>query len=406
MRGIFMARSAVLALVATLCVSGALAAQSLTSIHGPGYPLMPVDARAAIMGGLGIGLHGFSVPMTNPAAASHARGRGAVVALEVTERTIAMDGAEGDVGTTRFPLMNIIFPIRGAVLTAGYGGYLDQSWAIEREGEQMIGDQPTEFSDFMQSEGGVGQFLVGAALPLGERLGVGASVGLHMGSQRVRYARRFVVEGPEQLDPYAEDMSWRYKGPVAQLGVRWEPIDIVRVGASVTWAGTLVGEPVDGRATRRELDLPLQVAAGASGFLVPGLLAAVSGRWSGWSVTDPTAIGVPRGGVAASAPARDTWEMGGGLEWSAPRPAATRHFPIRAGFQYRQLPFPFAEEPPTEWFAGGGAGFRVGSDARYPQALVDLTVQRGTRTAPGAGDVSDLTESMWRIGLSVSLFGN
>jgi hypothetical protein len=399
-----MARSAVFALALALCASAALEAQSLTSIRGPGYPLMPTDARALIMGGLGIGLHGFSAPLTNPAAASHARRRGAVVALEVVERTIEFDGAEGEVGTTRFPLMHIIFPVGPAVLTAGYGGYLDQSWAIQRQGEQPFGEETIGFTDVMRSEGGVGQFLMGAAVPIGERLGVGASVGLHMGGQRVRYERRFDFDGPELLDPYTESMSWRYRGPVAQLGVRWEPIEIIRVGASVTWAGTLVGEAVDGRAERREVDLPLQVAAGASGFLVPGLLAAVSGRWSGWSGTDPTSIGVPGG--ATDATARDTWEMGGGLGWAPPRPAATRHYPLRVGVQYRQLPFPFADEAPTEFFAGAGAGIRVGSDPRHPLALVDLTVQRGTRTAPGAGDFADLTESMWRVGLSVSLFGN
>jgi hypothetical protein len=146
------------------------------------------------------------------------------------------------------------------------------------------------------------------------------------------------------------------------------------------------------------------VAGGASGFLVPGLLAAVSGRWSGWSGTDAGAIGLP--GMEPGASSRDTWEVGGGLEWTAVRPAAPRHFPVRVGVQYRQLPFPFADEAPSELFWGAGAGLRVGADPANPLALVDLGVQRGVRTASGGSAMDDLTERMWRIALSISLFGN
>jgi long-subunit fatty acid transport protein len=397
-----MIRSMVLALGAGALLAAAAPAQSLTSVRGPGYPVAPVDARTAIMGGLGIGLQGLSGSLLNPAAVSHATRRGAIVSLETVDRTIEFAGASDEVGTTRFPLIQVVFPAGPAVFTAGYGGYLDQGWGLVREGEQLIGQETVAVTDVMRSEGGVGQFQLGAAVPLGERLGLGASVGLHMGSQRVVYERRFDPESMERLDPYTETFGWRYSGPVGRVGARWEPTDILRLSAAVTWAGTLVGEPTEGRAERREVDLPLQVSAGASGFLTPGLLAAVSGQWSGWSVTDPGAMGLAT--ELPDASARDTWELGGGLEWASPRPAATRHYPVRVGFQYRQLPFPFLGEAPSEWYAGAGAGLRVGVNPRNPLAAVDLSVQRGMRTAPGAA--GDLTESMWRFGLSVSLFGN
>jgi hypothetical protein len=400
MRSDRLLQSTVLAGVMTLGLAGAAAAQSITSARGPGYPMLATDARTAILGGIGLGLHGFSAPLINPAAHAHATRRGAVVALEAIERNVQMDGAEDEIGTTRFPLIALVFPMRRVVLSAGYGGYLDQSWGLTREGETTVGEEAVGFTDLMRSEGGVGQFQVGAAVPIGPHLGVGVSAGLLMGSQRVAYNRIF--EGV--LDPFTETLSWRYSAPMAQAGVRWEPIDIVRVGASVTWAGTLVGDPVDGRAERRELDLPLQVAGGASGILVPGLLAAVSGRWSGWSVTNHEAIGLP--GEVPGRESRDTWEVGGGLEWAPLRPAARRTYPLRVGFQYRQLPFPFGQEAPTEWFAGAGAGLRVGPDPRNPLAALDLAVQRGTRTAAGDDLMGELTERMWRFSLSLSLFGN
>jgi hypothetical protein len=396
----FMNRLSGLVLIAALIVPGMAAAQSLTSIRGPGYPVVPSDARSMVMGGLGIGLHGFAAPLTNPASVAHVRRRGAVIALEAVERNVSIGDVEDDIGTTRFPLMRVVFPVRGAVLTAGYGGYLDQSWGLIRESEEVVGDATLNVVDVMRSQGGVGQFQVGAAVPIGQRLGVGATVGLNMGQQRVEYVRFFETG----LAEYSDTLSWRYSGPTAQVGFTWAPADIVHLGASVSWAGTLVGEATAGRAERRELDLPLQLAGGASGFLVPGLLAAVSGRWSGWSGTDAGAIGLP--GVEPGASSRDTWEVGGGLEWTAVRPAAPRHFPVRVGVQYRQLPFPFTDEPPSELFWGAGAGLRVGADPANPLALVDLGVQRGVRTASGGSAMDDLTERMWRIALSISLFGN
>jgi hypothetical protein len=404
MRTLKVIRSTAVMAVLTFGVAASAAAQSLTSVRGPGYPLLPADARTALMGGLGVGLQGLASPLTNPAAHARATRRGAVVAVEAIERNVRLGQEEDDIGTTRFPLIQLVFPAGAVVLNAGYGGYLDQSWGLSRQGEQELGGVPVGVTDVMRSEGGVGRFQVGAAMPIGSRLGVGAAVGLHMGSQRLEYSRRFDGETGSILDPYAETLSWRYRGPMAQVGVQWDPADIVRVGASVTWAGTLVGEPVEGRAERRELDLPLQVAAGASGVLVPGLLAAVSGRWSGWSVTDHEAIGLP--GAAPGGASRDTWELGGGLEWAPVRPAARRTYPLRVGAQVRQLPFPFAGEAPTEWFAGAGAGLRIGTDPRNPLGSLDLAVQRGTRTAAGDATVGDLTERMWRFTLSVSVFGN
>lgn len=399
-----MVRSGAVVVVASLLLGGAAQAQSLTSVRGPGYPAIAADARTMALDGLGIGLQGLSATFANPAALAHARRRGAVVVLENVDRTIRLGDQEDEVGTTRFPLVNVVFPARGVVFTGGYGSYLDQSWSLFREGEQILGDTSVEFTDIMESVGGVGRLQLGAAAPLGERFGVGASVGLHMGSQRVEYRRRFSPGTESPLEPYLETMSWRYSGAVAQVGAVWNPLDIVRLGASVTWAGTLTGDSVQGRSAPRELDLPLQVAGGASGFLVPGLLASVSARWSGWSVTDAGSIGVPADdGVAPSS--RDTWELGGGLEWAPARPGARRTYPLRIGGQYRQLPFGFIDEAPSEWFAGAGVGMVIG-DPGNPLGLVDLTVQRGSRTAPGTATVGDLTEDMWRIALSVSLFGS
>lgn len=404
-----MIRSYHMRIVALVVVFGAVAAmpaaaQSITSIQGLGYPLLPSDARTEALGGLGLGLQGLATSMSNPAAAAYVQRPGAVVAVSALEQTAGLGETTGSFGATRFPLIRVLYPVRGIVLTAGYGGYLDQSWAVERSGTQDAGGAMVAFDDQIRSSGGIGQFQLGAAIPINARLAVGAAVGAHTGEQRLQFQRLFDSTSLGQLEPFSSTRSVTYFAPMAQLGVNWDALDAVRVGASVTWAGTLSADSASGPATSREYDLPIQLAAGASGYLSSSLLATVSGRWSGWSATGD----VPGTGLQGSSAAsgQDTWEVGGGLELDNPASRANRSFPVRVGAQYRQLPFTFGGELPTEWFAGAGVGMRIGADAENPLMRADLSVQRGERTAAGDADTGELTESAWRFSLSLSIFGN
>ncbi len=399
--------SRVIRAVAALCLLAGLAtpaaAQSLTSIRGLGYPVLPADARAQALGGLGIGLKGLALPMVNPASPAGLGRRGASISVAAVEQESALGGASDAIGATRFPIIQILYPVRRAVLTVGYGSYLDQGWAVVREGEQGTGDDRVAYRDFIGSNGGIGQFQLGVAVPVTQTLSMGAAIGALTGNQRVQFQRVFAAVSGPPLETFIESRSTRYSGPMAQLGVRWDPLAMVRVAGSVTWAGTLTADSARGAAVSREYELPLQAAAGASVLLAPGLLAAVSGRWSGWSSVDEVTGLAPGLGVMSAG--QDTWEGGGGLEWESTSPRATRTFPIRLGGQYRQLPFTFGDGAPTEWFVGAGAGMRVGS-ADNPLATVDLTAQRGERTALGGGTLDDLTETAWRFTMTLSVFGN
>lgn len=386
-----------------LAAAAGASGQSLTSVRGLGYPLVPVDARSEILGGLGIGLQGFTATMVDPTAAADVARKGGVLMLDVTRRNVSLGGGAGErVGTTRFPLLSLVFPVRGFVLTAGYGGYLDQGWGLVSEGTAELGAESAAYRDRLVSEGGVSTFQVGAAIPLGSRLALGLALGGHAGNQRVTYQRLFDTTSVAALESYSEVSRWRFGGAMARAGVRWDPMDVLRLAASVTWSGPLSADSMAGPATTQRIDLPLQVAMGASGYLAPGLLAAVSGRWSGWSGTGTRSF-TPAG--APDLGARDTWEVGGGLEWARPDPRAMRTFPLRLGFRYRQLPFTFVDGAPSEWFVGGGLGMRVGPDPANPLASLDLTVERGRRTAAGDQTIGDLSERMWRVGLSIALFG-
>jgi hypothetical protein len=395
-------RRTTLAAILVAASAGGLAGQSLTAARGLGYPIVPTDARSEALGGLGIGLMGLAVPLTNPAASAGVDRRGVVVTAAATNRRSTLGDVTGRTGATRFPLIRILFPVGGVVLSGGYGTFLDQSWSVIREGSESTGSGSFSYRDVVESRGGIGQAYLGAAAPIGNRLALGVAVGRYTGSQDVNISRVFDTTSIGLLQPYSETRRFRYGGPMAQIGFRWDPLDIMRVGGSVTWSGTLEADSLNGPVPSQDFDLPIQVAGGASAYLSPGLLAAVSGRWSGWSVTDPT------GGLAdpdADLTGRDTWELGGGLELDNPQSRAIRTFPVRLGFQYRQLPFTFVSDAPREWLASLGLGMRMGTNVETPLARVDLTIQRGARTANGSASIPALNEVVWRFALSVSLFG-
>lgn len=398
-------RTVTLAAALGTLLAAPAAGQSLTSIQGLGYPILPTDARTESLGGLGLGLQGLSGAMTNPAAVARAVRPGAIVSVSALEQTADLGDASGSFGATRFPLIRVIYPVRGIVLTAGYGGYLDQSWGVERSGSQDAGGGTmVGFDEVIRSDGGIGQFQVGVAVPIGRRVAVGGALGAHTGDQRLRFQRLFDTTSLGQLEVFTETRSVTYFAPMAQLGVSWDPMNEVRIGASLTWAGTLSADSATGPATSREYDLPLQLAGGASAYLGPSLLATVSGRWSGWSaVGDIPGTGFRTTNVATG---QDTWEVGGGLELDDPSSRTSRSFPVRVGAQYRQLPFTFGSTVPTEWLVGGGVGMRVGATPENPLIRADLSVQRSERTAAGDSTTGELSESAWRFSLSLSIFGN
>lgn len=399
-------RSAALAALLIAMPAMPLAAQSLSSIRGLGYPILPTDARAQVLGGLGIGLKGLALPMVNPAAAAGVARRGASVSVAAVEQEAALGGGSDDIGATRFPLIQVLYPVRGVVVTVGYGGYLDQGWAVVREGEQGSGDALVSFRDFVGSSGGIGQFQLGAAVPVSSNLAVGGAIGALTGNQRFQFQRVFdeTTTTTGSLEPFVESRSVSYFGPMAQLGVRWDPLESLRLAGSLTWAGTLEADSSTGPAVSQEYDLPLQMAGGVSANLAPSLLATVSGRWSGWSSVGEVLGTAP--GLGTGSTGQDTWEVGGGLEWETASPRATRTFPVRLGGQYRQLPFTFGDRAPTEWFVGAGVGMRVGPTGENPLATVDLTAQRGERTALAGAGTDELVETAWRFTLSLSVFGN
>jgi len=373
----------------------AASAQSIFSARGFGVPVAPVDARAHALGGIGIGLFGRNASFGNPAELADFSFRGIVATMQNSSREAELDGATAKTGSNRFPLLRVIYPVSPRLTASmGYGSFLDQSWSVAVSGSEVLDGETVTVRDLLSYDGGLAQFRVGVAYAVTPSFAVGIDGGLYTGKVNHTLTRVFLDNAPSGINHVDQSTSWSQQAPLVSAGFRWDPASVLRVAGSVTWAGDLKRSFDDQTSafTDDRIQMPLQVAAGVSAFLTPGLLGTVSARWSGWSRAADSFS-------QASGPA-DTWEYGAGLEWSRASFGGAG-IPIRIGYRRAELPFRFEGVTPTEWAATFGIGFQLARTAFGPLGTIDATIDHGRRTATGTG----LGESFWRFTVGMGIFG-
>lgn len=388
-----MSRALCIAVLSLCALAPTASAQSIFSARGLGVPVAPVDARAHALGGIGIGLLGRDPSLVNPAEIADYGLRGVVASLQSSSRTAEFGGQNGATTSNRFPLVRVIYPITSRWSgSMGYGGFLDQSWAVTSSSRELIGSDSITVRDALSADGGLAQFRVGLAYSFSPALAVGVDGGIYTGRLEERVSRAFEPTEAGSINGFQQRTVWGQRAPLISAGIRWDPASILRLAGSLTWAGNLK-RTVEGNSGKDEhIGMPLQVAAGASAILTPGLLGTVSTRWAGWS-------NAAAGFDQANAP-RDTWEYGAGLEWTRMELGSTG-VPIRFGYHSAQLPFQFQGVTPTEWAATFGVGLQFSQTVVGPLASLDATIDRGRRTAAGTG----LNESFWRVTVGLGIFG-
>ncbi len=315
--------------------------------------------------------------------------------------TTTLPGQDTDGSTARFPLLNAVFPFGTSwTFAAGFGSYLDQTWAVESPDTLNLPGREVAIIDRFSSRGGVTRIRAGAAYSFTERFSVGVGGDLYTGSVRDTLSRRFArgdtTVGGGDLVSAAYSTEWQYRALGASVGMRWVPTDALNLAASVTAAGTLEGRPssdADSVSVGRDYTLPLTFDVGASGRVTPGALVVLNAQWAGWSAAGED--------LARVGGARDSWTVAGGVELGSGTPEE-RSFPLRVGARYATLPFRWGPESagaafPSEKALTAGLGARLAGGA----AQVDLGGERGWR---GGGD-SVLDESYWRMTLSLTLLG-
>jgi hypothetical protein len=380
-----------------LALSTPASAQSLFATRGLGVPAPAIDARAAALGGIGLGLIGFHTTMTNPAEVAGVSRRGVAAALQPVSSTSSADGEEDGTSGTRFPLFRVIYPLSERVVgSVGYGSYLEQSWAVVNEVEVIVNGRTINAADLLRSAGGIAQLQVGVAYSLTPTLSLGVAAGVLTGNldrTAVRSYNDTTTTDPILLRPFQERLRWRYFAPIAAVGARLDIGGVVRLSGSALAGGDLKAYAQEGDAEDRTYGAPLELSAGASARVSPLLMATAGGAWSR----------LPDAGEDAVS--RETLRFGAGVEYQGVGSGA-RTYPVRLGARWAQLPYHFADESaPTETALGLGLGFVLG-DPADPAAVADIALERGFRNGLDGGAVAGgVEERLWRFTFSLSLFG-
>ena len=382
-----------LAVLLALLAPIAVDAQSSFGAAGLGLRIDALDARLRAMGAVGPGSFGPAVTPDDPAATARLVLPTITGSMQPSWGSLDDGGAQEDLQGVRFPAMGLAYPLPWFVLSATYGSYLDQRWAAERSSTFEIGGETLEATDRFESRGGIATFRLGAARALGERAAVGVSIGRHTGRVTRAFARGFdTLSASSDIASFTDVAEFGYSGTVVSLGANVDPLPILRVGASLTWNGTLTAESRDEEdpGPDTDFDLPTEFRLGASARLTPRLALTAGVTWADWSGAD--------GGVEGINPVGTAVTFAAGLEATGVT-FAGRTLPLRLGYRRADLPYRVGEDDAVESALAAGLGLRLAQAEDLILAGLDLAVERGGRTA-GA-----LDESFWRMTVTLRVSG-
>lgn len=387
---------AALALAAVALGAGAAAGQTPATSVGLGYPVPPLDARAAGLGGTGVGLLDGSFAMGSPA--DLVQFSESSLSVSAAPEAVSLEGSGEGTGQSRFSTLRAVVPLGEWAVSVGFGSELDQDWAFTTRDTLDISTGRFPFDERRENDGGVSTVDVSLARSVGP-LSVGVSYQHLTGSLRQDLERQFdpsLDEGLTAPRPVDQSAAWGYSGWRVEGGVGLELAGRVRVAGAYAWSGdltaerdsvvTIAGDP-DRPAARREFGMPETARIGASALVTDDWLLAASGGWAGWSATD---------GSLDDANARDAYRAGGGVEF---RGLEFGSVPVdlRAGGRWRELPFSLPDRRPAEETA---VTFGLGTAVAGGTGRLDVGVEIGSR---GQLDRTGFEESFRRFTLTATI---
>jgi len=360
---------------------------------GLGTPVLPIDARAAGMGGTGLGLlDGGSLSARNPADMGfYVR---PVIGITYSPESISVKGPGQDLdsGRSRLGVLRGAVPFDDWTLGVAFASELDQDWQIEFADtlRSALGTFP--FTEQRVSDGGVSS----VNFTLTRRVAgvsLGVEYGIITGNLRQLFLRDFEADTADfqnRIAASAATTSWSYAGSRVRVGAATDVTDRIRLSADVSLQGDLTAErdSLDVLVQSTSFQMPTAFEAGASARVTPRILVSGAAGWTGWSGTE---------GSSAEFVASDVVWFGLGAELTGARLLGA-NVPLRFGLRRTDLPFhaPGTTQP-TETAITVGFGLRVGAE----QAKLDVAFEFGSR-----GDLAEsgVEESFKRLSLSLALF--
>lgn len=375
-------------------IQGAASGQSLLSAGGLGLPADGVDAWARGMGSLGTGL---ILPALLPAEPTGSLdlvlAPTVTFTMEPAWGTFSEGGAEGELRGNRFGMIGGVYPLNlRSTVSLSISSVFDQRWQVQRESTSDLGGRAVPTTDAFESDGGVAAVRVGYARRISPALGVAATVGIYTGSVTRTLERTFEgADGATPITPFTSSGKWRYSGPLASVGVAWDPLAGVRISGSLHWSGTLNANATDDfDVADAGFDVPLELKVGGSALVRDGLVLSLGFSTADWGgIADDLATPTPVGRVLS---------YGVGLEYRLGR-FLGGPFPLRAGFRHRDLPFGFGGSEASENSLATGVTLTLLEAASTPLATVDFAFEFGSR------DSGLLSEDFRRLSMTVRVSG-
>ena len=355
---------------------------------GLGYPVPPLDARAAALGGVGVGLLGESFSVRNPADLVGFREASLGISASPEGVTLQGPGGEATSGRSRFSVIRAVVPVGRWRASVGFASELDQDWSFRDTDTLSISTGSFPFEERRENDGGISTMDLSVAREIGP-LSLGVSYQRLTGELRQALFRRFeisldsTVSAPNRVD---QKLVWSYGANRIRAGAGLEIADRVRVSGAYSWTGELTAE-ADSVGRIRRFGMPSSASAGASGRPFDDLLISVGGGWTGWAAASP---------ALREGRARDTYWGGGGLQFSGWQVGP---FPLdlRAGGRYAELPFVRPGAEPAEEAA---LTVGLGSEFADGRAALDLGLEIGTR---GDFPATGMEESFSRFTFSATI---
>lgn len=389
------------ALLGLAAVAHPAAAQQPATALGLGYPVPPLDARAAALGGTGVGLLYGSFSLRNPAEITEHRAVAISSSLAPEALTVESPGGSSSTGRTRHSVIRAIVPLQEWSVAVGFGGELDQGWNLVVQDTLDLSTGRLPFEETREHDGGLSAVDFSLARRLGP-LSLGVSGQRLTGSLRQSFTRRFepVEDVPDTLGGVRAERRLSYGGWRLKAGASVRPTGRVLLGGSVSLATELDVRELGGvispgtsavggtelpeTAPAGSFDLPVGFELGGSAHLGRAFLLTAAGGWTGWS-----SVGEVQAGITG----RDAGWAGAGVEIHGWRPRGVS-VPVRLGGRVAELPFaPEGAEASVEraltvgvgaLFRGGlaelGAGFEVGSRGDLAESGLEESFRRFTLT--------------------------
>lgn len=359
---------------------------------GLGAPVAAIDARAAALGGTGIGLLGRSLSARNPADIGFYEQP--VIGITYAPEGVTVKGRDGDLdtGRSRVSVLRGAIPIDDWTVGVAFAAELDQDWQVEFVDTLSTSVGTFPYTERLLSDGGVSSVNFNVTRRIAG-ISLGAEYGILTGNLRRQFSRAFdpdTADASNLIAPAGGAAFWSYAGSRFRFGAAGDVTDRIRVSADVSLQGDLKAERDSSNSAVSDLTFPMPAAfeAGASAQVSPVLLVTGAVGWTGWAGTE---------GAAAGFVASDVMWVGVGAEYSGVQ-LSGQNIPLRLGFRRTDLPFHATNlAQPTETALTLGFGLRVSDD----QARIDLAFEIGSR---GDLETSGVGESFQRMSLSLALF--